>query len=113
MFLTTNRILNIDHAFQSRIDLFLPYYDLTSAARKQIWTNFMSRTTGFDILEADLDKLSGIMLNGREIKNLVKTAQLLSAKQGQNVTIDRLLMLAEKRAKALQLLLENFGAGKA
>ncbi|TFB00251.1 hypothetical protein CCMA1212_007748 [Trichoderma ghanense] len=37
LFLTTNRAASLDHAFQSRVDLFLPYNDLTTGARRKVW----------------------------------------------------------------------------
>ena len=69
LFLTTNRIASIDHAFQSRIDLFLPYSDLTTETRRKVWENFMNHTgrERFHVSEADLEKLSKVSLNGREI----------------------------------------------
>ncbi|KAK6852737.1 hypothetical protein PG990_010388 [Apiospora arundinis] len=106
LFLTTNRISSIDHAFQSRVDLFLPYHDLTNAARRQVWENFIDRAgrDKFDINDESLEKLSQLNLNGREIKNLIKSAQLLSLKSGGKVPMDRLYMLADKRVQALNLL---------
>ncbi|KAK7957074.1 uncharacterized protein PG986_006296 [Apiospora aurea] len=106
LFLTTNRISSIDHAFQSRVDLFLPYHDLTNAARRQVWENFIDRAgrDKFDINEESLEKLSHLNLNGREIKNLIKSAQLLSLKSGGKVPMDRVYMLADKRVQALNLL---------
>jgi SpoVK/Ycf46/Vps4 family AAA+-type ATPase len=106
LFLTTNRISSIDHAFQSRVDLFLPYHDLTSEARRQVWENFIDRAgrDKFDITEESLEKLSHLKLNGREIKNLIKSAQLLSLKSGGKVPMDRLYMLADKRVQALLVL---------
>jgi hypothetical protein len=61
----------------------------------------------FEISESDLDKLSDIALNGREIKNLIKSAKMLSFQKGRKVETDRLYTLAEKRVKALQLLAEH------
>jgi ATP-dependent 26S proteasome regulatory subunit len=109
LFLTTNRISTIDHAFQSRIDLFLPYYDLNATARRQVWENFINHAGAerFEISEEDLVRLSEIALNGREIKNLIKSAQLLTVKSGKKVDNERLVMLAEKRVKALKLLSEH------
>lgn len=106
LFLTTNRISSIDHAFQSRVDLFLPYHDLTGEARLQVWENFIERAgrDRFDLDEGALEKLSHLTLNGREIKNLIKSAQLLSIKSGGKVPMDRLYMLADKRVQALQAL---------
>lgn len=104
LFLTTNRISSIDHAFQSRVDLFLPYHDLTPDARRQVWENFINRAgrDKFEITDDSLDKLSQLKLNGREIKNLIKSAQLLSLKSMGKVPVDRLLLLADKRVQALR-----------
>lgn len=105
-FLTTNRISSLDHAFQSRVDLFLPYRDLKPEARRQVWENFIKRAGDdkFDIDAAGLDKLSNIQLNGREIKNLIKSAHLLTLKGGERITTKRLTMLAENRLSALESL---------
>ncbi|KAK4149361.1 P-loop containing nucleoside triphosphate hydrolase protein [Chaetomidium leptoderma] len=106
LFLTTNRFSRIDHAFQSRVDLFLPYHDLDAHARKQVWQNFFDHLgrDKFDVSADDLDRLSTLPLNGREIKNLIKSAQLLSARSGGKVTAERLCMLADKRVAALKML---------
>ncbi|KAI0902654.1 P-loop containing nucleoside triphosphate hydrolase protein [Ustulina deusta] len=103
MFLTTNRIASIDPAFQSRIDLFLPYHDLSSEARREVWCNFIERAgqDKFDVTNESLHKLSQLSLNGREIKNLIKSAQLLSFKSGSKVPMERVYMLAERRVQAL------------
>ncbi|KAH6871416.1 P-loop containing nucleoside triphosphate hydrolase protein [Thelonectria olida] len=106
LFLTTNRISSIDHAFQSRVDLFLPYHDLTNKARRQVWENFIDRAgrDRFEVTAESLDKLSELSLNGREIKNLIKSAQLLSLKSGDKVPMERLFLLADKRVQALKCL---------
>ena len=106
LFLTTNRISSIDHAFQSRVDLFLPYHDLSNEARRQVWENFieLAGRDKFDLTDESLDKLSQLNLNGREIKNLIKSAQLLSLKSGGKVPMERLLLLADKRVQALKCL---------
>ncbi|KAK4041355.1 P-loop containing nucleoside triphosphate hydrolase protein [Parachaetomium inaequale] len=106
LFLTTNRFSRIDHAFQSRVDLFLPYHNLGPAARKQVWQNFLGHfgQDRFDVSAADLDRLSALPLNGREIKNLLKSAQLLNSRTGGRVTAERLYMLADKRVSALKML---------
>ncbi|KAK4661167.1 uncharacterized protein QC763_704660 [Podospora pseudopauciseta] len=99
LFLTTNRFSAIDHNFQSRVDWFLPYYDLDSTQRRQVWLNFLKHfgAEKFVVGESDLDRL--------EIKNLCKTALMLSGRDNNGVVkADRLLMLAQKRTAALQLL---------
>jgi SpoVK/Ycf46/Vps4 family AAA+-type ATPase len=109
LFLTTNCIASVDAAFQSRIDLFLPYYDLTNTARREVWKNFVERAGSdkFDVTDEWLDKLSHLRLNGREIKNLIKSAQLLSLKNGNKVSIDRVYLLAEKRVQSLKVVGES------
>ena len=51
--MTTNRISSIDRAFQSRVDLFLPYKDLVPEARRQVWINFFKHIGNekFDVNE--------------------------------------------------------------
>ncbi|KAF5569394.1 Fidgetin 1 [Fusarium phyllophilum] len=108
-FLTTNRTASIDTAFQSRVDLFLPYKDLTFEARKKVWQNFINRAGGtqVEIADADMNKLAGMKLNGREIKNLIKSAHLLGLKNGGAIQVDRLMMLAQNRVAALGELKNN------
>lgn len=113
LFLTTNRAASLDHAFRSRVDLFLPYSDLTTTARRKVWQNFIMRAGGearFGVTEEDYDRLAELKLNGREIKNLVKSARLLNMKSGRPVTTERLVQLAEKRIMAMEML---NGGGKA
>lgn len=83
LFLTTNRIERIDSAFKSRIDLIIPYKDLDTFARKQVWKNFVNRLppTEVQISEADFDKLAETNMNGRDIKNTIKTSLILAAKE--------------------------------
>ncbi|KAJ3577235.1 hypothetical protein NPX13_g3330 [Xylaria arbuscula] len=80
MFLTTNRITAIDSAFKSRIDLILPYLGLDQASRRRIWANFIGKLAPgvASISDDDLDKLAETPLNGREIKNSIKTALVLA-----------------------------------
>ncbi|KAI1291189.1 P-loop containing nucleoside triphosphate hydrolase protein [Xylaria venustula] len=103
MFLTTNRVSSIDPAFQSRVDLFLPYHDLSREARRRVWCNFIERAgqQKFDVTDDSLAKLSLLPLNGREIKNLIKSVQLLSIRNGSTISMERLYALAERRVQAL------------
>ena len=76
LFLTTNRIKNIDDAFHSRIHISMQYPNLTAVSRRHIWNTFMSKTSG--LTDGELDALSQVELNGRQIKNVLKTAQMLA-----------------------------------
>jgi SpoVK/Ycf46/Vps4 family AAA+-type ATPase len=82
LFLTTNRVDNIDAAFQSRIHISLAYPDLTTDSRRHIWENFLKGLAvqeGFE--KKDLDELATVELNGRQIKNILKSAALLAARK--------------------------------
>jgi hypothetical protein len=82
LFMTTNRADNLDQAFQSRIHVSVTYPELDRASRRQIWANFLARSTQpHAIGEADLEELAEVELNGRQIKNLLKTAQLLASRK--------------------------------
>jgi hypothetical protein len=104
LFLTTNRVETFDEAFQSRIHVALRYDELTPKSRKEIWMTFIERVRrqtvdqvgGFTDEEFNL--LSRHKLNGRQIKNMVRTAQALAINEGKqlNMThIKRVLDVAE------------------
>jgi SpoVK/Ycf46/Vps4 family AAA+-type ATPase len=78
LFLTTNRVKQIDDAFHSRIHASLHYPALNATSRRQIWKAFAGH-----LGEDELDQLAEVEINGRQIKNVLKTAQLL-AKRGNN-----------------------------
>jgi SpoVK/Ycf46/Vps4 family AAA+-type ATPase len=110
LFLTTNRAKSVDPAFQSRIDLILPYLDLTTDARAEIWKNFINHLgqDKFDVREEDIIILAEIKLNGREIKNLLKSAQYLMMKEGsKKVTVEHLKRLAKMRMMAQKVLADS------
>ena len=87
LFLTTNRVANIDTAFQSRIHISLDYPDLTVEARRAIWENFLAMgTERHEVSGGDLDELMKLKLNGRQIKNVLKTARLLAMQRGGVLT---------------------------
>ncbi|KIX03961.1 uncharacterized protein Z518_07514 [Rhinocladiella mackenziei CBS 650.93] len=81
LFLTTNRLKNIDEAFHSRIHVTLNYPNLSQDSRRHIWQTFLG--PGSNVTSRELDRLSQVDLNGRQIKNMLKTAQMLARSQGQ------------------------------
>ncbi|RSM17794.1 hypothetical protein CDV31_003401 [Fusarium ambrosium] len=81
MFLTTNRVSSFDPAFESRIHLTIHYPNLDANSRLHIWKTFVKIETG-GVSEADLEELAKEELNGRQIKNVVKTARLLASEEG-------------------------------
>ncbi|KAI4251572.1 MAG: hypothetical protein L6R42_008330, partial [Xanthoria sp. 1 TBL-2021] len=101
LFLTTNRVDNIDAAFQSCIHISMQYNDLSTSSRRHVWCNFLSaggsRTYGFST--SDLDRLAEYEMNGREIKNVLKTAQLLAGKKKEKLAVGHVesVLAIEKR----------------
>lgn len=89
IFLTTNRIKNFDEAFQSRVHVALKYNNLDEAAREKVWKNFMKfddNKEGRLLLKFVAEK----ELNGRQIKNCVKTAKSLADAQGKSMGAEHL-----------------------
>lgn len=82
LFLTTNRVKNMDPAFQSRIHISMEYPDLDKAARTQVWKNFLDRGIKHELSAAEIEKLADVEINGRQIKNVLKTGQLLACHKG-------------------------------
>ena len=94
LFLTTNRVETFDDAFQSRIHVALRYSELTVKARRRIWKMFLDRVRDVhggetdNFKEAEIDKLAARhVLNGRQIKNVVRTAQALAANENKPLNL--------------------------
>jgi hypothetical protein len=82
IFLTTNLYSTIDVAFRSRVNIHLLFSPLPSSSRLVLWQKFMSRLppgpTGdlaSKLSNNDLEELARWELNGREIKNAIKTVR--------------------------------------
>ncbi|OAP55270.1 hypothetical protein AYL99_10243 [Fonsecaea erecta] len=82
LFLTTNRIKNIDEAFHSRIHVTVNYPSLSVESRRHIWQSFLGQDR--PVSGKDLDRLAQVALNGRQIKNILKTAQMLARSEGSS-----------------------------
>lgn len=89
MFLTTNRVRNIDNAFYSRISIGLRFGDATVEKRKAIWTN-LTKAAGLEGL--DLDSLAEHDLNGRQIKNVIKLSLKLARAKTVNAIVDNAMV---------------------
>ena len=111
LFLTTNRVETFDDAFQSRIHVALRYGDLTTKAKRTVWKMFLEKVRekdGVEIVtfkESDYDKLARHNLNGRQIKNSVRTAQALAVNEKKPLSmehISKVLQVAEMFEKDLK-----------
>ncbi|KAI9927167.1 hypothetical protein ASPWEDRAFT_46645 [Aspergillus wentii DTO 134E9] len=89
LFLTTNRAENIDPAFESRIHVSLAYPDLDSVSRRHIWSQFLGATANTTAFTSEqLDKVAEVQLNGRQIKNIIKTSHLLAWDEEKPLTYE-------------------------
>jgi len=105
LFMTTNRVRTFDDAFKSRIHVPLKYDDLPHSSRVTIWKNFLDKVRQTDPaaeggIEVDVDasgyqKLAESPLNGRQIKNVVRTAKSLAGYRGGKLDVEALLRVVE------------------
>ncbi len=80
MFLTTNRVETFDPAFESRIHISMHFFDLTLSSRREVWKTFLKldSESSPDITQEDVEEFTKVEMNGRQIKNVVKSASLLA-----------------------------------
>jgi len=74
MFMTTNRIDVIDEAVLSRITLNIKYPDFTNETRRRIWELKLKEA---DLSIDSLDKLVGLNMNGRQIRNMIRLGKII------------------------------------
>jgi len=86
LFLTSNRAEVIDSAFKSRITIRIDYPELDQASRREIWKVMLHHAGLRPIISADrtvsqenldLDEISQIELNGRQIRNMTRLVKVL------------------------------------
>jgi len=93
LFLTTNRVKVFDEAFQSRIHVSLRYNELTKDAKRQIWAAFL-RKTDMDLgtmTDSQWNTLADAKVNGRQIKNAVRSSQGLASSEGEPIQFEHLI----------------------
>ena len=105
LFMTTNRVRTFDDAFKSRIHVPLKYDDLPKSSRVKIWRNFLDKLRfsdpeseggiKVDVDDIGYDRLAESPLNGRQIKNVVRTAKSLAAYRGGKLDVEALERVVE------------------
>jgi AAA+ superfamily predicted ATPase len=90
IFLTTNRINAFDPAVRSRVHMAIQFPKLTAESRRKLWMTFIAKIRRGIVTEwCDeqlLDELASEELNGRQIKNAVRTAYALAISAGQELS---------------------------
>lgn len=100
MFLTTNRMSTLDAALKSRIHLTINYPTLAFDSRRHIWHAFVTAGDNSDMSNAGLMGLAELQMNGRQIKNVVKTARLLAKQRKQLLRIEGVDLVLQVKMKA-------------
>jgi hypothetical protein len=95
LYLTSNRIDTVDAAFESRIHLSLHYHGLSLESRRSVWATFLKNQA---LTEEQIDALAQIELNGRQIKNILKTAQLLATSKNAPLDFGHVQIITKLRA---------------
>jgi len=115
LFLTTNRVDCFDLAFKSRIHLAIKYPKLGPSSRRKLWHTFLSHTSkpSVEVFAADgtLDELAEEDLNGRQIKNIVRTAHTLALSENATIRKDHIISAIEPM-KLFELELEKTATEK-
>lgn len=91
LIMTSNRADAIDNAFSSRVHLTLHYPDLEPTARAGIWRQFATQSPVPNMLtDKEYTRLMSLPMNGRQIRNVIKTAILLAAQEKKGLGIEQI-----------------------
>ncbi|KAI0201471.1 hypothetical protein F4808DRAFT_425284 [Astrocystis sublimbata] len=90
-FLTTNRRDELDEAFKSRINLTINMPELNPTHRARVWENLITtynkRVEGDFIWTNEMfHALGGLQINGRVIKNILRTAEYFARSTNSKMT---------------------------
>ena len=87
LFMTTNMGFEIDDALVSRVTARIEYRMPDKEDRMQIW-KIISEQNHVAMADADLNLVAELELSGRDIKNLLKLAKMVSERRKVPVTFD-------------------------
>ncbi|KAI5459411.1 P-loop containing nucleoside triphosphate hydrolase protein [Mariannaea sp. PMI_226] len=96
LILTSNRVGTFDEAFKSRVQLALHYPAIDEEGRGEIWRDFIQdlerqgADAMFDQLKAKVGALAGYNLNGRQIRNSIRTARQLASQSKEPLSYSHL-----------------------
>ena len=87
MFLTSNRVRNIDRAFYSRISLSIQY-NQDDIKRTKIWHNLLEAANIEGITDQEIERLGHVAINGRQIKTALRLSQVVAHSKNTKVNIE-------------------------
>jgi hypothetical protein len=105
LILTTNRVPSFDIAVLSRVHLAVQYDDLTEEQSLSLWKRFLDqidyperktdRKEINDLVKKDIKKNTTLRLNGRQIRNIISSAQALAKERGGPLGCDDIYKMYE------------------
>ncbi|EXF83578.1 ATPase [Colletotrichum fioriniae PJ7] len=96
LIITTNRAAVIDESIKSRIHINIRLPGLTSEARKSLWENLLKENSiKHGLVEADFQLLAEVDVNGREIRNALKSGILMARKAKEPVSMTQLRVVLD------------------
>lgn len=95
LFLTTNRVDDFDPAFDSRIHMKIYYPELTPDRRTEIWKHLLGNAKNIDktFTEEAYQALGSKDLNGRVIKNTIRTASEYASAIDKELSLEHILLV--------------------
>lgn len=106
MFLTTNRIDDIDEAFYSRILQIFHFDKLSIKEKNQIWKNLLTNMN-VSITDKEIETLSTMCDNGRHIKNIIKASNAIAINDNTPLNYDIIYKTAKYMQKENSFLLNR------
>ncbi len=105
LFLTTNRAGNFDEAFKNRIHVIIEYQNPDAAARCNIWRHLLTkRQNGITLdeswTETEYEILGELEINGRDIRNLIRTAYGYAKSHGKPLGVRHVQMVMTENCTA-------------
>jgi len=78
----------------------LTYKNLDAASRRHVWSQFLARTASTEpFSDTELNELAKVELNGRQIKNMLKTASLLAWSQETTLKFEHVKVVLDLRQR--------------
>lgn len=100
MFLTTNRLVDFDEAFASRLTIILPYPSLSADHRAKVWEEHIKDariSPEWNLAEKCREFGNRYEVNGRDIRNLAQTSLRICQRRNQPLSEDMIEELFELR----------------
>jgi SpoVK/Ycf46/Vps4 family AAA+-type ATPase len=106
LFLTTNRQHMFDEAFNNRIHVKIQFHPLSCEARLNIWKNLLTKKRDRIVLDKswegdeEIKFLARLDMNGRDIRNLIRTAYGYARSQQKELGVRHILTVMREFCSA-------------